>query len=106
VLFWRQVVPDLFELVVRNRLMCLVVIDQKQVPVSKCVSVASRSCSRTYFAERVLFGSFFLTDTAVGVVDVVPVVVEPVGPRAARSLAVRVVGVADTGRSELDMRCE
>ena len=84
--------------------MCLVVIDQKQVPVSKCVSVASRSCSRTYFAERVLFGSFFLTDAAVGAVDVVPVVdVEPAGPRAARSLAVSVVGVADTGRSELDV---
>jgi hypothetical protein len=52
----------------------------------------------TYFGERVLFGCFFFADAApgAGVVEVVDV-----GPVRVRSLAVRVAGISEAGRSEL-----
>ena len=84
--------------------MGLVIIDQEEVPVLKRVSVTleiAGDWDGTYFAERVLFGSFFL----VGAMPVVAAVaVEPAGPPRVRSLAVTVVGIPDTWRSELQIK--
>ena len=88
--------------------MRLVVIYQEQVPGPNQVQLMYNKKSGMYFVERVLFGRFFFEEVApaaldvVGVTKLVPGVgVGPVGPLTARSLAVRVVRIADTGQSAL-----